>query len=251
MSSLSVLVITKNEEHNIDDCLSSVTWADELVVVDSYSTDRTSELARKYTDKVMVTEWLGYAATKNLALEHCQSDWILWIDADERITPESRREIEQLLASDPPENGFEIPRKAYFLGRWIAHCGWYPGYVLRLFRRSKGTFNDKQVHEGVELEGERGQLQEPLLHFTDPDLEHYMQKFNRYTSLAADELYQRGRRAGAFSIIFRPLHMFLKMYILRRGFLDGIQGFILCLLSSGYVAMKYAKLWEKAERISK
>ena len=112
MSSLSVIVITKNEEHNIADCLSSVAWADERVVVDSQSTDRTSELARKYTDKVMVTEWLGYAATKNLALQHCQSDWILWIDADERITPESRREIEQLLASDPPENGFEIPRKA-------------------------------------------------------------------------------------------------------------------------------------------
>ncbi|MBN1543286.1 glycosyltransferase family 2 protein [candidate division KSB1 bacterium] len=242
---LSVIVITYNEERHISECLESVSWADESIVVDSKSQDRTVEIAKKYTNKVIVTDFLGYAANKALALSQASGDWILWLDADERVTPELANEIRLRIAKESAVQGYEIARKAFFLGRWIRHCGWYPGYVLRLFRRGSGRFNERQVHEGVELDGERARLQEPLLHYTDDSLEHYLWKFNRYTSLAAEDLALKNRRAGAIDILFRPPVMFVKMYLIKGGFLDGVQGLMLCLLSAAYVAAKYAKLWER------
>ncbi len=244
MSTLSVILITLNEERNIEACLRSVEWADEIIVVDSQSTDKTVEIAKQFTDKVVSIDWKGFAASKNLALRQAQCDWVLWIDADERVPAELAAEIRQVIAQNPPEAGFAIARRAFFLGRWIKHCGWYPGYVLRLFRRSKACFNDNLVHEGLILQGEQGRLHNDLLHYTDDSLEHYMWKFNRYTSLAAEELVQRGRKAGWFSMVGRSLHAFFRMYILKRGFLDGMEGLMLCLLSANYVAMKHAKLWE-------
>ena len=245
MKTISVILITLNEERNIRECLASVRWANEIIVVDSGSHDQTVRIARELADKVIVTGWTGYAQSKNLALQHASSDWVLWIDADERVTAELRDEIRRVLAGNSEKAGYEIPRKAYFLGRWIKHCGWYPAHVLRLFRRGKGVFNDRIVHEGVQLQGFIGRLSNALLHFTDDTLDHYMDKFNTYTSLAAKDLSLRGKKAGLPGILFRPLAIFIKMFFLKKGFLDGVEGFMLCLLSANYVAFKYAKLWEK------
>ncbi|MCG3119793.1 MAG: hypothetical protein ALAOOOJD_02305 [bacterium] len=155
-----------------------------------------------------------------------------------------RQEIIAALQSNPVAVGFEIPRLANFLGKWIRHGGWYPGYVLRLFRREAGRFNDKQVHEGVHIDGKIERLKKHLLHYTDRNLQHYFEKFNRYTSLAAEELQQRGRRFHLWDLLLRPAWFFLRMYILKAGFLDGVPGFILARLSAAYVFAKYAKLWE-------
>lgn len=245
MAKLSVITLAFNEEHNISDCLESVRWADEIIVVDSGSTDKTVELAGKYTGNVLTVEWKGYGATKNLAMERATGEWILWLDADERVPEKLSKEIKDIVRADDPEiNGYEVARRAYFLGRWIKHCGWYPGRVTRLFRKAKSRFTESHVHEQIVVDGRIGTLQNDLLHFTDPNLEHYFSKFNRYTSLAAQDLQAQGRRSSLYDLLVRPAFLFFKMYILRRGFLDGMQGFILCVASSCYVFTKYAKLWE-------
>jgi glycosyltransferase involved in cell wall biosynthesis len=243
--SISALVITKNEAENIRDCLASLQWVDEIVVVDAESTDGTVAQAKAFTDKVFVRQWEGFSTTKNFALSQCTGEWVLWIDADERVTPELRDEIIATLASEPNPDGYEMPRLANFLGRWIRHGGWYPGYVLRLFRREMAHFNEKQVHEGVQVEGKVNRLTQHLLHYTDHNLQHYFDKFNRYTSLAAEELHRQDKRFHLWDLLFRPFWFFLRMYVFKAGFLDGVQGFILASLSAAYVFTKYAKLWEK------
>lgn len=245
MSTVSVIVITLDEAENIRECLQSVEWADEIVVVDAESTDGTVAMAREFTDKVLVREWQGFSAAKNFALQSCTCEWILWLDADERATPELADEIRQTLRA-PEHAGYEMPRLANFLGRWIRHSGWYPGHVLRLFRRDAGSFNDALVHEGVALQGSVGRLQSDLLHYTDRTLAHYFKKFNHYTSLAAEQLAEQKRPFRWHALLLRPPFMFFRMYILKRGFLDGIQGLMLALLSAGYVFAKYAKLWERS-----
>jgi len=245
MARLSVITLTLNEERNIADCLESVRWADEIVVLDSGSTDRTVEIARRYTEKVMLLEWKGYGAARNEALKHATGEWILWLDADERVTPELEGEIRGIVADEESSyDGYLVARRAYFLGRWIKHSGWYPSRIVRLFKRGKGVFTESQVHERLELNGRLGTTRNDILHYTDPDLEHYFSKFNRYTSLAAADLAAAGRHASLFDLLTRPPFLFVKMYFLRLGFLDGVHGLILALLSAGYVLTKYAKLWE-------
>ncbi len=242
---LSVLVLTLNEERNIVDCLESVRWADEIVVLDSGSSDRTVDIARRYTDRVIQAEWKGYGQTRNAGLELVTGEWVLWLDADERITAGLAAEIRRLLGATPDSvSAYRIARRAYFLGRWIRHCGWYPSRAVRLFRRARGRFTETAVHERLLVDGGIAETTHDILHFTDPDLHHYLTKFNRYTTLAADDLQAGGRRFGLSDVLFRPAFTFLKMYMLRRGFLDGMPGFILCVLSSTYVFVKYAKLWE-------
>jgi glycosyltransferase involved in cell wall biosynthesis len=251
MARLTVITITLNEERNIADCLTSVRWADEILVVDSGSTDRTVELARTFTDKVMLIPWAGYGAARNQAILQATSDWVLWLDADERVTPELAAEIRDILRDDPAGvDGYAIARRAYFLGRWICHSGWYPGHVVRLFRKGTARFSESRVHEQLQISGKVRTTRHDLLHFTDPDLEHYLAKFNRYTSLAADDMVAAGRRFSIFDLLVRPPFQLVKMYILRRGFLDGIHGLILAVLSSTYVFTKYAKLWERSRRIA-
>ena len=248
---LSVIVITRNEERNIVDCLKSVSWADDLVVVDSQSTDRTADLARTLTSNVFVEEWKGYGGMKNFALSKCKKEWVLWLDADERVTPELRGEIEAILRENGQVvSGFEVARKAYFLGHWIAHCGWYPGYVVRLFRRRGASFTTSRVHERLNVDGSIGKLKNDLLHFTDDTLYHYFTKFNQYTTLAAEDLMAQKYRFSLYDLAVRPPFSFFKMYVLRRGFLDGMPGLILSLASSAYVFCKYAKLWEMQRRQS-
>ena len=246
MATLSIVTLALNEERNIEACLESVRWADEIFVVDSGSTDRTVELARKYTDRVITIEWRGYGPTKNYALELVRGDWVLWLDADERVTPELAGEIRDVLASgDKGTAAYAMGRRAFFLGRWIRHSGWYPSRVTRLFRRGMARFTEQRVHEQLVVEGNVAALRNDLLHYTDPDLHHYFSKFNRYTSLAAEDLDGAGRRWSPLDLLVRPWFQFAKMYLLRRGFLDGMQGFILAVVSSAYVFVKYAKLWER------
>lgn len=241
---VSVIIITKNEEQNIAQCLESVSWADEIVVIDAESTDQTVAFARRFTQHVFVEPWKGFSAAKSLALSRATSEWILWIDADERVTPELALEIQEMLRKDSGFfDGFRIARRAYFLGKWIRHCGWYPGYVLRLFRKSHARFSNSSVHESVLLEGSLGTLRNDLLHFTDNDLDHYFVKYNNYTTLAAQDLLGQGRDAGLIDLFIRPLIAFLKMYVVKLGFLDGLHGLILCKFSASYVFTKYAKLW--------
>jgi glycosyltransferase involved in cell wall biosynthesis len=245
MNSVSVLVITKNESYNITECLESVRWADEIVIVDAESKDDTVARAKKFTDKITVRPWTGFAAAKQFALEQCSNDWILWLDADERVLPELAEEIQTLMKRDPQESAFTVARRAYFLGRWMRHSGWYPGRVARLFNKHKARFNSAAVHEGLTIDGTVGALRHDLLHYTDPNIYHYFAKYNRYTSLAADEAAARGKRSRISDVLIRPAWQFFRMYVLRLGMLDGIQGLLLALFSSSYVFTKYAKLREK------
>ncbi len=243
MAKLSVIVITLNEERNIRECLESVKWADEVIVVDSQSKDRTVEIAREFTEKIFVIEWKGYGETKNFALSKVTNDWALWLDADERVPKELAEEIRQTIQTSA-RNAFEVARRAYFLGKWIKHCGWYPGYVVRLFKKDSAKFNQSLVHEKVEFSGTIGRLNNDLLHFTDENLFHYFSKFNNYTSLAAQEMKRAGKTFSLYDVLVRPPFLFFKMYVLRLGFLDGIHGLILSAASAAYVFVKYGKLWE-------
>jgi glycosyltransferase involved in cell wall biosynthesis len=239
---ISAVVITHNEEANIEECLRSVSWADEIVVVDAMSTDTTCDIARGFTDMVFSEPWEGYVTARRHAIASARSEWILSIDADERVTPELRAEIETHLA-DPEFDGYLIPRKAYFLGRWIKHCGWYPGYVLRLFRKDKARVTEKMVHEGIRVDGRVGTLKSSILHYTYRTVDAYFDRFNRYTSLAAKESRLRGKRVNLADILLRPVSQFFKMYVIKMGMLDGLQGLILCVFSASYVFTKYVKLW--------
>jgi glycosyltransferase involved in cell wall biosynthesis len=243
---ISALIIAKDEERNIGPCIDSLkSLADETVVImDSTSTDRSREIALEKGAKVFVKEWLGYGATKNWGLQHTSGDCILWIDADERMTPELASEIKNTMSSGIQFAALAFPRKAFFLGKWIKHCGWYPGYVRRLFKRGEARFDDKLVHEKLIVSGRTIRLKNALIHFTDPDINRYFTKFNEYTRLAAEQMHLNGRRFKVAEAILKPIFLFVKMYILKLGFLDGIEGFILCVFSSHYVFVKNVKLWE-------
>jgi glycosyltransferase involved in cell wall biosynthesis len=247
MDLLTVIVITHNEELNISDCLDSVKWADEIIVVDSNSSDNTTGLAKQYTTKVFTKEWKGYSEAKNFAIDQATNNWILSLDADERVTPELSKEINLILRNPESEyKAYEVGRRAYFLGKWIRHCGWYPGYVVRLFKRQEGRYNESRVHEKLQVNGNIGRLKNDLIHLTDRNLDHYFSKYNNYTSLAAQDLFENSRSFKITDIVFRPVLTFIKMYFLRFGFLDGIHGFVLSFLSASYVFTKYAKLWERS-----
>jgi glycosyltransferase involved in cell wall biosynthesis len=242
---ISVVVITHNEENMIADCLSSVQWADDIIVVDAYSKDHTVELSKKITSKVFQKKWEGYVSAKQYGMERAVHDWILWLDADERVPEDLAVEIQNTIANTSDlHTAYEIGRRAFFLGKWIRHCGWYPGYVLRLFRKGKVRFTKSRVHEHLECDGSVGRMKHDLLHYTDENLYHYFIKLNRYTSLAAKDLDEAGYRFKLFDILIRPVFLFCKMYFIKGGFLDGMHGLILSALSAAYVFCKYAKIWE-------
>jgi glycosyltransferase involved in cell wall biosynthesis len=243
MPGISSIVITFNEEQNIRRCLESVApFSDEIIVVDSLSTDRTVEIAREYATRVVEHEWLGYGRQKQLALDQARGEWVFSIDADEVVSPELAEEIGSLA---PDCDGYEVPRLVWYLGRWIRHSGWYPGYVLRLFRRQAARFSEDAVHESVQLAGPRRRLRGDLLHYSYRDVAHHVAKINDFTSLAARQMDERGRRAGLVSLALTPGMEFLKVYLLRRGFLDGYPGLVVSTLHAWYVFLKYAKLRER------
>jgi glycosyltransferase involved in cell wall biosynthesis len=244
---LSSIIIAKNEETNIRRCIESQLECidDIVVIVDSNSTDKTLAIVKEF-EKVRfeITDWQGYAGTKQFALTLVKNDWVLWIDADEEITDDLCDELNKFKNSKPAASAYSLSRRAFFLGKWIKHSGWYPGRVVRLFNKNKAKFSNKEVHEFLEVNGETGKLKNDINHYTDPNIYHYFEKFNKYTSLAADELSQSKKTAGLNDLLLRPIFLFIKMYFLRWGFLDGLHGFILAVFSSTYVFVKYLKLWE-------
>jgi len=246
---LSVVVITLNEEANIGRVLDSVRLADERLVLDCGSTDRTLEIARTCGARIYTEKWKGYSAQKNSAIDKASGDWVLSLDADEAVEPELMGEIRRVLDHNPPVNGYYLPRKNYFLGRWIRHGGFYPDRKLRLFRRGRGRFGERPVHEVVQVDGPTGTLNHALLHDAYPTLEGYIQHMNRYSSLGAEIVAAEAR--GGFSlmnIIVAPVATFFYNYFLRLGLLDGREGLLLHLYHSAYVSWKYAKAWELARR---
>jgi len=243
---VSVVIVTKDEETNIEDALRSAAGAQEIVVVDSFSADRTVEICRRYTDRIFQHAWLGYARQKQLAVDHAQGPWVLILDADERITPELRDEIARAM-QDTDYDGFSLPRRNYFLGRWIKHSGWWPDRTLRLFRKDRGELEDREVHEKVIVRGRVGQLNAPLEHYTYRTISDYVRKMEAYSSLAAKEIRKRGR-PGIFALVAKPFFTFFKMYLLRRGFLDGTHGLVLAVLYGYYTFLKYARAWEQQEK---
>ena len=247
---LSVVIITKNEEANLRRCLKSVSFADEIVLVDSQSTDRTVEIAESFGARVSPVEWLGYGHAKQAAVDLAYGEWILSIDADEELSGPLQEEIKTLLAGEPTCHGYTVSRRTNFLGRWINHSGWYPERVLRLFLRNKGRFNDAVIHEQVLVDGSVGQLRNNICHYSYPDLESYFARSNRYTSVGARQAYDAQRRFRISDLIVRPIAAFAKCYIIGQGFRDGVEGFMIAVLSAMAVFAKYSKLrhLERTER---
>jgi glycosyltransferase involved in cell wall biosynthesis len=241
--SLSVVIITKNEAAHIADCLDSVAFADEIIVLDSGSTDATCELARALGARVEVNaEWPGFGLQKNRALDLATGDWVLSLDADERVPPELAEEIQRVLA-DPAADGYRVARLSNFCGRWMRHSGWWPDHVLRLFRRKSGRFSDDVVHEHVDLDGRVATLRGHLLHYPYASLELFIDKINRYSTDAALKAHARGRRTTVLGPFGHGFWTFVRHYVVRRGFLDGWQGLILAGMAATGSFYRYAKLF--------
>lgn len=243
MNSLSVIIITKNEEHHIADCLDSVSWANEIIVVDAMSTDRTVDICNRFPCHVIQREWTGFAGQKQYALARASHDWVLSMDADERVTPDLAQEIRQLLQSTIPYNGYRVARRAYFLGKWIRHCGWYPGYQVRLFRKSKTHLSKPRVHEGFVVDGPVGNLTHDLIHYSHPTLTASFEKMNRYSGLEAMDRISR-KQVKWYHLISHPVSEFLRKYVVKLGFLDGCHGLVLCLVAALNKMVLYMKIWE-------
>lgn len=236
--------MTKNEEQNLPRCLESVSWADEILILDSGSTDETLGIAKKFGAQIHQLPWEGFGKQKQKGVELALGEWVLSIDADEVVTPELKEEIALRLVNDNGTAGYFLKRKAYFLDRFVLHGGWYPDWVLRLFKKGKGRFTPAAVHESVILDGPAERLGADLLHYTDLDFSHYLAKLNRYTDLSALELFEKGERGSLFKILANPAAKFFSQYLLKAGFLDGRAGFILAGGSAFHVFSKYVKLWE-------
>ncbi len=239
---LSVIVITKNEASRIGNCLASVQFADEIIVLDGCSTDATADIARAHGAQVhQAADWPGFGPQKNRVLALATQPWVLSIDADERVTPELQAEIVQTLAH-PSYDGYQIARLSDFCGKKIRHSGWWPDYVVRLFRRELGTFDNVPVHEQVLVQGRVGTLKSWFLHFPFDDLEALVTKINRYSSDAAQMMALKGRRVGVFGLITHSVWTFIRIYLLRRGFLDGRHGFVLAVTAASGSFLRYSKL---------
>jgi glycosyltransferase involved in cell wall biosynthesis len=235
-------MIVKNEESFLEDALKSVSWADELIIVDSESTDNTINIAVKYTNRLFVHKWEGFAAQKRYALNLTSNEWIINIDADERISEKLKKEINELDLSNA--DGFIIPRENYLLNRHITTCGWNNDYQLRLFRKSKVSVTDRLVHEGFEINGRSEKLKSPLIHLTYTSIERIVSKINRYSTLEAQEKFSNKKRVKIHTIIFHALSAFLKDFFSLKGYKDGIYGFVVSLFSGITSLLVYVKIWE-------
>lgn len=246
---LTVYTLTLNEARQLRDMLESVKWADEIIVVDSFSTDGTVEIAREYGARVLSEKFCGFGKLRNAALDAAKHDWILSIDADERCTPELAAEVRRELARGPAFDAYHVPRKSHFLGRWMQHSGWYPDYRQpQLFDRRKLRYNEELVHESYTLKGRLGYLKEHALQYPWNTIEAANAKIQRYSTLMAERYAAANKRASLIKLAFSPWAMFGKVYFLQQGFRDGRHGFILAALFGYYTFLKYAKLWELQSR---
>ncbi len=245
---LSVIITTFNEEVNVGDCIESALWADEVLVVDSYSTDKTVEIARSYPVRVLQREYFGSAAQKNWSLDRVENDWVLIVDADERITPELADEIRGILSVTPRAFGYYIRRKNVVLERVIKHSGWSTDKVIRLFDRAHGRYPNRRVHADLDIDGDVPTLKSSLLHYTYRTFDQYFQKLMNYADWGAAQGFREGRSAGFIAIGGRPLWRFFRTYFLQLGILDGLHGLAICGLQATGVFMKYARLWEYGVR---
>jgi glycosyltransferase involved in cell wall biosynthesis len=247
---LSVAIITKNEEANLPRTLASIRWASEIVIVDNGSTDRTEAIAREFGAKFFVEDWKGFGAQKNSAIAKCTGDWILALDADEEVSAALAQEIQVLLGGSPRHAGYLLPRRNFFLGRWIRRGGYYPDPKLRLFRRGSAQFEERAVHETMRCSGSTAQLRAGLLHHAYLTLDAYIEHMNRYSTLGAEQALARGKTSRSliafwWNVWVVPVATFHYNFFLRLGFLDGREGFLLHLYHSAYVSWKYAKAWER------
>lgn len=244
---IASVTITKNEEGKIRACLDTLRWVDEMIVVDAESTDRTVDLAKAYTLRVSVRAWGGYGPQKNFAMDQATAEWILIVDADERVSQELKDEIEVVLAQGLPAVAYRIPRRNFYYGRWIKGAGQYPDRQLRLIRRGCGRYNDLPVHEHLDVDGPVDDLQGHLDHHTHPTVISHEQKIDRYSTLAAEERIRAGKPDAAwYHLLFNPVWAFLKFYVLRGGYQDGVPGLVVSGFSAAHVLLKYVKLWERA-----
>lgn len=242
MNKISVIIITKNEEKNIKACLESVSWADEITIVDAESEDRTVELTKQFNGRVFIKKWEGFVLQKRFALNQANNEWVLSLDADERISAELKNEI---LKKDPGEfNGFLIRRKNFLFGKEITTCGWDKDYQLRLFRKSKANLNEKLVHEGFVVDGKTNSLENVIIHNTFSSLDNYMKKVNEYTTLSAEETYQTKSKVTALTILTHTFSAFFRYFISLKGFKDGMHGLIVSFINSLSTMLTYTKIWE-------
>lgn len=240
---LSVIIITKNEAANIRACLESVAWADEIIVVDSGSSDATAEICEEFGARVYVHDWPGFGVQKNRALGYATHEWVFSIDADERVTPELCNAIEAVLRKDDDaRSAYRVSRLSSYCGRFMRHSGWHPDHIVRLFRRAAAHFSDDLVHERLLVEGQIGELDGELLHYAFDNLEEVLHKVNHYSSAGAAKLHRRGRSASLAGAVLRGLWSFLRTYVLRGGFLDGREGFMLAVSNAEGTYYRYLKL---------
>jgi len=241
MKKISILIIAHNEERIIARAIRSVEFADEVILVDNGSIDNTVEIARKLGAKVIsLNVNKSYSEAKKIGLSHCENEWILWLDSDEQITAELAGEIVDAVNNPKECNAFRLPRKSFFIRKWIRHCGWYPDYVLRLFKRENAEFSDDLVHESVKIKGRSGVLKSNILHYTAPSLNVFLEKQIRYAFLAGEQISRKGKRVSLTQIVIHSFWAFVKMYIIKFGFLDGLEGFIISSINAFYVLIKYA-----------
>lgn len=244
---VTVCIITGNEEKNIRRCLESVRWADEIVVVDSFSKDRTCEIAHEFTDRVYQHPWRGYVAQKALAKEYATMPWVMFVDADEEVSGPLRNEILEQLSKgvDNAYAGFDFPRMVWFLNRWIRHGDWYPDRKLRLFRSDRGICGGTEPHDRIYVQGKVGHLRSPLFHYTYDSIDDQFETMNRFSRISANGMSRRSRLSIVFHLMFDPPFRFFRCYFVRCGFLDGVPGFVVALTAAFGTFSKYAKLWER------
>jgi len=250
MRKCSAYIIARNEEKNIKECVESLKFADEIVVVDSFSSDATAEIAKSLGCKVVSHKFESFGAQRNFALEQCSYDWIICLDADERISPELKSEITAQLQKSPDGEVFLAPRKSKFINKWVLHSGWYPDYRHPvLFDKTKAKYKNQLVHEDIDYKGEKKYFKGDILHYPYDGIKQFARKCDLYTDLRAKEMFEKGKKFRTLNLIINPSVMFVKMYIIKRGFLDGLTGLVLALLySSVYTLMKYIKLWELEQK---
>ncbi len=243
--SISISLICFNEEKNIRRCLESVKWADEIVVLDSFSTDNTLNICREYTGKIFQHKFDGHIQQKNRALELCSNEWIFCIDADEVVTDELR---DSILKTDLGKNGIKgyyASRRVFYIGKWINHGGWYPDYKVRLVNKNFGSWGGINPHDELKVNGKTARLPGDMLHYSYENISAHISQVNKFTEITAEEYGKIGKKPSVFNLTLRPLYKFIKMYFIKLGFLDGMRGFIIACIGAFYVFMKFVKLYEK------